>query len=622
MKSFCVRTLFGLSALSIGFSSNAYAGITCEEIMNLVGYNIAPTVIIDTMKNSGSTFSSADIQCLKDKGAPAEVLAQAQSMSSAPSAPEVSPTAPEPVRPSIDSDEDMMGGSQGGTLQDQGESGDDPEDIKQAIKLLRAKKPLTASFQLYDMLANQKFPDQETKIHFYLASALYELEMYHTAQFYFLKVIKKGPKNPYFNYALPKLVVIAKFTGDDYELRRIAEKLPPEFYPSKASSYLFYLKGAAHFEKGEYSEALEALSKVDTNTSIDLKARYIEGVIYNKTDNLKSAVRAFRDVYTQDPGDTSIPRELEAVTQLKDLALINVASVYYGIKQYEESTKYFEKVDRRSDYWPESLFRDAWAHLHRGEYNVTLGKALTIDSPFYAEEEYIPEIQVLKSLTYFQLCEWSRVEKLIRGFQGRYEPIRDELSLFIDDYTAPKYKGQEMPQLPIDAALADQAWLFYFGPDRTGTTELPQAFFRRTLRNQELSGLVRHMDLMNQEVNLIDSQKQQWKDALGAELKSIIENNVTLYQKRAGRIFFEEVQNQRALLDDLLSQAATIEIELLEAQRAEYEFRAQNLNALSDQSKFAIDFATSPDFIYWPFNGEFWQDELGYYNYTEQGSCK
>ena len=79
MKSFCVRTLIGLSALSIGFSSNAYAGITCEEIMNLVGYNIAPTVIIDTMKNSGSTFSSADIQCLKDKGAPAEVVAQAQS---------------------------------------------------------------------------------------------------------------------------------------------------------------------------------------------------------------------------------------------------------------------------------------------------------------------------------------------------------------------------------------------------------------------------------------------------------------------------------------------------------------------------------------------------------------
>jgi hypothetical protein len=35
-----------------------------------------------------------------------------------------------------------------------------------------------------------------------------------------------------------------------------------------------------------------------------------------------------------------------------------------------------------------------------------------------------------------------------------------------------------------------------------------------------------------------------------------------------------------------------------------------------------IDFATQTDIIYWPFNGEFWQDELAYYRYTEQGSCK
>jgi hypothetical protein len=35
-----------------------------------------------------------------------------------------------------------------------------------------------------------------------------------------------------------------------------------------------------------------------------------------------------------------------------------------------------------------------------------------------------------------------------------------------------------------------------------------------------------------------------------------------------------------------------------------------------------LDFATASEFIYWPFNGEFWQDELGYYKYTEQGSCK
>ena len=42
----------------------------------------------------------------------------------------------------------------------------------------------------------------------------------------------------------------------------------------------------------------------------------------------------------------------------------------------------------------------------------------------------------------------------------------------------------------------------------------------------------------------------------------------------------------------------------------------------ASSSKVDLDFATATNFIYWPFNGEFWEDELGYYHYTEQGSCK
>jgi len=44
-----------------------------------------------------------------------------------------------------------------------------------------------------------------------------------------------------------------------------------------------------------------------------------------------------------------------------------------------------------------------------------------------------------------------------------------------------------------------------------------------------------------------------------------------------------------------------------------------DVNSTKDQE---IDFSTSREVIYWPFNGEFWSDELGYYRFTEQGECK
>jgi hypothetical protein len=46
-----------------------------------------------------------------------------------------------------------------------------------------------------------------------------------------------------------------------------------------------------------------------------------------------------------------------------------------------------------------------------------------------------------------------------------------------------------------------------------------------------------------------------------------------------------------------------------------------NPDLLDLSNAMDLDFATAVDFIYWPFNGEFWRDELGYYHYTEQGAC-
>jgi hypothetical protein len=54
----------------------------------------------------------------------------------------------------------------------------------------------------------------------------------------------------------------------------------------------------------------------------------------------------------------------------------------------------------------------------------------------------------------------------------------------------------------------------------------------------------------------------------------------------------------------------------------DYAYKAQHADIGEALGGMQLDFATSVEYIYWPFNGEFWKDELGYYHYTEQGSCK
>jgi CYTH domain-containing protein len=71
----------------------------------------------------------------------------------------------------------------------------------------------------------------------------------------------------------------------------------------------------------------------------------------------------------------------------------------------------------------------------------------------------------------------------------------------------------------------------------------------------------------------------------------------------------------------LLQDGDVLKFEVVDAQRVDYEFQVGNpdVDSLADRK---IDFAVSKEIIYWPFNGEFWEDELGYYRYTEQGACK
>jgi tetratricopeptide (TPR) repeat protein len=517
------------------------------------------------------------------------------------------------ARPSMDDDDDVIGTrSTSRDLPEAGgpDSSSDPEDIKEAVKLLQAKKPLTASLRLYELLEDGNFPGQETKLHYYLGRALSDLEMYHTAQYHYMRVVKKGPSDPYFNYALPKLVVISRITGDDTELARIAKKLDPNDFPRGAKNQLYYLKGVYSYNKGDLARSREYFGQVSSKSSLYLNARYFEGVIFNEQGRLKSAVRAFRDVYREDVEVYNDPQELESIEQVKDLALINIARVYYGIERFDEADKYYSLVSRDSIYWPEALFERSWTTFMRNDLNTALGLILTVNSPFFTTEQFVPEGTILKALTFFNLCEYDDVEGMLLRFESTYGPMRDEIRDFVQGYATAE--GRK---------LSDQAWNTYFGRERKIESTLPRSLFNRVLRNSDLNGIVRHLEMMNDETELIDSQKARWQQTIGVYLKKIIDADRQRYERRAGKLFLAEMARQANYLSDLMTQSEIIRFEVVDAQRIDYAYKAENTD-LIDSSVDSLDFATSVDFIYWPFNGEFWEDELGYYNYTEQGSCK
>ena len=74
-------------------------------------------------------------------------------------------------------------------------------------------------------------------------------------------------------------------------------------------------------------------------------------------------------------------------------------------------------------------------------------------------------------------------------------------------------------------------------------------------------------------------------------------------------------------VDDLLQDFKVLEFEVVDARRKDYVYQMTTEIREDESATKPVDFATDPTIIYWPFNGEFWVDELGYYRYTERGAC-
>ncbi len=593
--------------------------LSCEQIMEMLGANVPSSVAVMTIQSSGQVFTPADLSCLVGRGAPPDVLAAVKGMSASapvpvapttPASPTLTPVAPAPVTPRApvpvapDPTESLTGTAS--DLEEPGEGG--PREVEDMVAAYTAGKFLTSSKGLYDYLVADKYPDQSTRMQYYLAKSLNDLGMVQSAQYYFMEVVRKGPSNPYFKYALPWLVKISQQTGNDYELLRVVKQISPESFPREARNHIVYLLGRKNFEEDNLAEASEFFQQVSPKSELFMRARFYDGVISSERQKYRSAVQAFNDVVQAKPS-VATPEEAAQLEDMRDLALMNIARIYYQLERYDTALTNYGQVDRDSVYWAQSLFERAWAAFVTNDLNTTLGLLLTVESPYFNQQEYLPEVTLLRALTYFNLCEYGEVERILIDFDARYSPQKSEIEAFLD-----QYKSEE------GRKLSDQAFEAYFETRKDDST-LEPAMFARILRNRELASHVRSLDMMEAEVVSIDAQKALWKDTVGDGLKQILEQDRLRYKKQAGRVFLQEMLEQYRMMADLLIQSEIIRFEVVDAQRQDYEFKTQNPDvAAGEEDK--VDFAQSKTIIYWPFNGEFWRDELGYYKYAEHGACK
>jgi hypothetical protein len=509
------------------------------------------------------------------------------------------------------------------------QAGQPTQAAAQAKRLYESEKWWDAAKALFRVSTGETGDDEGNKqiAQFSLAKALYKLKFYQGAYSIFSEIADR-PNHQKYNETL---LWLAKLATDLPETADIIERVGKynEDHVAKFNNKeqhelyweLNYLLGRYRYRNGQFPEALSLFDKVDRSSKYYVQSQFFGGISNVQMRQSKPAVQAFQRVLGAiEQGDV----EVEDEARMRDLAYLSMARTFYSASvKLDENTnaptvdqtrlsaavKYWNKVDVASEYWLDALFEESWAYFMAGDYSHALGNIHTIQSPYFPHS-YYPEADVLKAVIYFSNCQYDDAFTIVAKFRTQFEPIRDELTKTLEKYK----KGTNQEE-------AFYNFLKDVRDDRAQLDAKIAPIVKTSMSDRQLLRSLQYVRLLDEENARFNKAPASFKDSKVADLvKDSIHDSRELAIRNAGDLARTRYERNLSDLNEQLRNGQKIQIDITAAQRNIIDQALQNAQVTAEESKANI---VKPDeeHVIWPFNGEYWRDELGFYRQTITSKC-
>jgi tetratricopeptide (TPR) repeat protein len=375
---------------------------------------------------------------------------------------------------------------------------------------------------------------------------------------------------------------------------------------------LYYLLGRFHYSKGNFKDAIDLFSAVPEKSEFFPKAKFFEGMTYVRENHGKAATDAFkailRKVKQYDDPD-KVPKVLR---EFEELANLSLGRVFYATHQYDLSIKYFEKIpgpDARqgsSPDWLPSLFEASWAYFMKDGDSKALGNIHSINAPFF-ENEFYPESYVLKAVIYFQRCNYDRALEAVNEFNEIYPDLRKEIDEVLKKY-------------PDNAQFYDEVVKIKNG--EAGLSDRLQRAAEGALYDRTLAKNLDYVNELDRELKAIDKADPAWKStAVAGNILQDLTLQKSLAANEAGQLARNRLTRLSREITELMRQSIKVEFETLQAKKGALNAGLAADQIINPNNKAYNTIQIDDEHQQWPFKGEYWKDELGYYRFKVQNKC-
>lgn len=504
------------------------------------------------------------------------------------------------------------------------ESGDGARPVTQApsapsatlargLQAYGQKRYAVAAMQLQRVVQGdtQDSPDHVQRAQLTLGKALLHLGFNQSALRVFDEITHAGRTHPHFAETLGWLSELALRVPEPSTVAALVGRYHVsdlQALDSTTRDRLLLMMGRDAYDRRQFPLAVEVLEQVGKGTSQYAHAQLLMGVSHVRARHARQAISAFREVLRAfESGDAGKASDR---ARFEDLAWLSLGRVYYTASHGRgdatargqllgSAVDAWSRVSEGSEYWLDALFESSWALFVSDQHARALGNIHGLLSPYF-EGAFYPEAHVIKAVAFYHSCQMDNAVAVIRGFHTRFSPLLGDLAAL-----PARMEGDGALSLVSEVLSADNR----------ASGEL-RSLLMRTLQVRDVTRALAQLDALKaQHATLQGTDAALRSSVLGARVEGDLLAAEAAAREQLGELVRAKVERLLSDLQDISNQVDTVEIEILKWQRQTID--RPPMAPRGGGGRVTVD----SEHVVWPFNGEYWRDELPYYRQQVTDRC-
>jgi tetratricopeptide (TPR) repeat protein len=478
------------------------------------------------------------------------------------------------------------------------------QQLMNALKAAKGGQYEAASNALFSLSRRPELVAERPQIKYVLGTMLIELKLYQTAAFQFVDVIRmNNPK--YSKLAIEKLSIVADGLGDDTILNYAISRVDLGDFPPKLKDMIYFRMGEIKSKNRDFAKAEDAFNRVSPTSSYYYQAIYNQGLAELEMNKIDPAISTFQKMLES--------RERAPVTDTNKVAAqMALARAFYQKQDWEAAIDAYSHIPRDTLMWHDAIFEQSWAMLRAARFRSVLSNFQSLHSSYY-EDFYMPESLLLRAIVYLYICKYDEMEKVLSLFETTYGPVRTKIGDFLQSTNEANDYFTEV----------EKAYQFKTS-DKTIKGRLPFLVTRSLLDQGDVKRSMSYLRRLGQEKTRVESNQAFRASPLGQYALKVLANRGRNTKFAIGDMVKAHLLNMRVELRDLYEQAGFIRYEMINGRKETLKKKIAGKDISEEQIDDKVDrkFYIQNGYEYYPFQGEYWLDEIGNYHYLGKQSCE